>query len=81
MASHIPGGAGVFEVVVLTLVATGSAQGHAALVASLVMFRVVYYLLPLMAAALVAVIAELRMGDEPRAAWQLREPAPNGHVR
>jgi uncharacterized membrane protein YbhN (UPF0104 family) len=83
VASHIPGGAGVFEVVLLALVATGTAQGHAALVASLVMFRVVYYLLPLIAAALVAVIAELLASHEPHGAWPWldRGAATSSHVR
>lgn len=58
VASHIPGGAGVFEVVVLGLLA-GGVQQHAALVASLVMFRVAYYLVPLVAAGVVAGLAEL----------------------
>jgi phosphatidylglycerol lysyltransferase len=75
VASHIPGGAGVFEVVVLTLVATGSPQGHAALVASLVMFRVVYYLLPLIAAGIVAVLAELSAGNVSRT-WPIPKPYP-----
>jgi uncharacterized membrane protein YbhN (UPF0104 family) len=82
MASHIPGGVGVFEVVVLALVATGSAQAHAAFVASLVMFRVVYYLLPLIAAALVAVIAELLAGSGRRETRSWLEPGavPSGDV-
>jgi uncharacterized membrane protein YbhN (UPF0104 family) len=61
VASHIPGGAGVFEVVVLSLAARGDASQRAALVAGLVMFRVVYYLLPLVAAMVVAAVAELRL--------------------
>jgi phosphatidylglycerol lysyltransferase len=83
VASHIPGGAGVFEIVVLGLVATADAEGRAALVASLVMFRVVYYLLPLIAAAFVAVIAEIMASRGAPAAWPSPEryPAPSGHVR
>ena len=82
MASHIPGGVGVFEVVVLAFLATGSAQAHAALVASLVMFRVVYYLLPLITAALVAAIAELMAGRGRRETWSWleRDAAPSAHV-
>lgn len=59
--SHVPGGAGVFEALVLTLLApvTLPAQ-RTAIVASLVMFRVLYYLLPLVVACLVAAVAELR---------------------
>ena len=59
VASHVPGGAGVFEAVMLTLVATGDATQRTALIAALVMFRVVYYLLPLAAALVVAGVSEL----------------------
>ena len=61
VTSHVPGGAGVLEVVLLALlVGTASTGARTAVVASLVMFRVVYYLLPLIAAMIVAAIAELR---------------------
>lgn len=59
MASHVPGGAGVFEAVMLTLLAHGAVTQRAGLVAALVMFRVVYYLLPLLVALGVAAVAEL----------------------
>jgi uncharacterized membrane protein YbhN (UPF0104 family) len=75
MLSHVPGGAGVFEAVMLTLTAHGqTTTQQAAIVAALVSFRIVYYLLPLVAALVVAAIAELRprsvrqavpMADEP----------------
>ena len=83
MASHIPGGAGVFEVVVLTLAAGGGVERHAALVASLVMFRVAYYLVPLVIAGLVAAVAELRppreeIADFPMSELHATQPA---HVR
>jgi phosphatidylglycerol lysyltransferase len=60
MASHVPGGAGVFEAVMLTLGTNGSATQRAAVVAALVSFRIVYYLLPLVGALIAAAIAELR---------------------
>jgi hypothetical protein len=58
--SHVPGGAGVFELLVLALLApvTSPAQ-RAVVVASLVVFRVVYYLLPLVTALAIAAIFEL----------------------
>jgi phosphatidylglycerol lysyltransferase len=59
MASHVPGGAGVFEAVMITLAATGAGEQRAALIAGLVMFRVVYYLLPLMVALVTAGVTEL----------------------
>jgi uncharacterized membrane protein YbhN (UPF0104 family) len=43
IASHAPGGIGVFEVVMLGAVPTGSQE---ALIASLLLFRVIYYLVP-----------------------------------
>jgi uncharacterized membrane protein YbhN (UPF0104 family) len=58
--SHVPGGAGVFELLVLALLAPAATRERAAIVASLVMFRVLYYLLPLVAACVVAAGAELR---------------------
>jgi phosphatidylglycerol lysyltransferase len=60
MASHVPGGVGVLEAAVLTLTVTGDTTQRTALVAALVMFRVVYYLLPLASALVVAGLAELR---------------------
>lgn len=61
VTSHVPGGAGVLEVVLLALLADAvPTGGRAALVASLAMFRVMLYLLPLLAALLVAGIAESR---------------------
>jgi uncharacterized membrane protein YbhN (UPF0104 family) len=59
MASHVPGGAGVFEAVVLTLAVTGAPSQRAALIAGLVMFRVVYYLVPLVSALVVGGMSEL----------------------
>jgi phosphatidylglycerol lysyltransferase len=61
MLSHVPGGAGVFEAVMLTLTARGqTTTQQAAIVAALVSFRIVYYLLPLVAALVVAAVTELR---------------------
>jgi phosphatidylglycerol lysyltransferase len=48
--SHVPGGVGVFEAVMLTLAAPEG--GKEAMAASLLAFRAIYYLLPLLAAAL-----------------------------
>lgn len=46
--SHVPGGAGVFELVILGLSHTHSPQ---AVIAALICFRFIYYLLPLLFAA------------------------------
>jgi uncharacterized membrane protein YbhN (UPF0104 family) len=59
MASHVPGGAGVFEAVVLTLAATGVATQRTSLIAALVMFRAVYYLLPFVVAVVVGGLSEV----------------------
>ena len=60
MLSHVPGGAGVFEAVMLTLAARSQPAQQAAVVAALVSFRIVYYLLPLLGALIVAAVTELR---------------------
>jgi phosphatidylglycerol lysyltransferase len=60
MASHVPGGAGVLEALMLTLTISGSAAQRSALIAALLMFRIVYYLAPLAGALVVAGVAELR---------------------
>ena len=63
--SHVPGGVGVFEAIVLAFLA-GSAEGQvaspshtASLAASLLVYRVVYYLLPLCGAIGLSTIAEM----------------------
>ena len=61
MLSHVPGGAGVFEATLLSVLAPAvDAQVRAALVASLLLYRLVYYLVPLGAAVLVAAAIEAR---------------------
>jgi uncharacterized membrane protein YbhN (UPF0104 family)/phosphatidylserine/phosphatidylglycerophosphate/cardiolipin synthase-like enzyme len=61
MASHVPGGAGVFEVALLGLLApTVPGSMRAGLAASLVAYRVLYYLVPLCAATAVAAVVEVR---------------------
>ncbi|MDB4882156.1 MAG: mprF [Gemmatimonadetes bacterium] len=68
VASHVPGGAGVFELVVLALRPVDAAATRVVLVAALLMFRFVYYLVPLVAATVVAAVAELttrRAGRSP----------------
>lgn len=47
--THVPGGLGVFELILLTLSAPGSAPS---MIAALLVFRIIYYLLPLLAAVL-----------------------------
>jgi phosphatidylglycerol lysyltransferase len=65
LVSHVPGGLGVFETVMLT--ALGPRLGVAPLLASLAVFRVVYYLLPLLVAAVLLVGSELVRPERARA--------------
>lgn len=56
--SHVPGGVGVFELVILTLVA---AKSSAVILAGLLVFRVIYYLLPLFGAIILLGLHELSL--------------------
>ncbi len=56
LASHVPGGLGVLELVLVTML-PASAHGF---VASLLIFRVVYYFLPLLLAVVAIGIASIR---------------------
>jgi uncharacterized membrane protein YbhN (UPF0104 family) len=47
---HIPGGVGVFEAVVIAMLAPGDSSFRDELVGSLIVYRAVYYLLPLISA-------------------------------
>lgn len=55
--SHVPGGLGVFEGIILLAIPT---TPHSALLASLLLFRFVYYLLPMGLAAAALAFMELR---------------------
>lgn len=54
LVSHVPGGLGVFEATILALVPLG----HAELFAALLLYRIIYYLLPLAAAGAMLVALE-----------------------
>ncbi len=56
--SHVPGGVGVFELVILTLVASHSS---ATILACLLVFRVIYYLIPLFVAMILLALHELSL--------------------
>lgn len=62
MISHVPGGIGVFEVVILTASPTVARPG---LLAALVAYRVIYYLLPLLIAGVMLATHERRHWREP----------------
>ena len=55
--SHIPGGVGVFELVILELSHTTHTQ---AVFAAVLLFRIIYYIIPLLAAALLLAAYEAR---------------------
>jgi uncharacterized membrane protein YbhN (UPF0104 family) len=69
--SHVPGGVGVFEAIVLALLAVpgegrvASPSLAASLAASLFVYRVIYYLLPLCGAIALSGIAELIRSRRP----------------
>lgn len=66
LISHVPGGIGVFEAVVLAAAPPGTDK--ATLLAALVMYRVIYYLIPLAIAAVLLAINERRNIRLPRSA-------------
>jgi phosphatidylglycerol lysyltransferase len=61
LVTHVPGGLGVFETVVLALVP----GDHPAVFAGLLLYRLIYYLLPLLVAG---------VGIALREGWRLRHP-------
>lgn len=55
--THIPGGVGVFELVILELAHTSHEQ---AVFAAVLLFRLIYYIIPLLAAAVLLAVYETR---------------------
>ena len=60
LLSHVPGGLGVFEAVIL--LACGGRAPPEQIIGALVLYRIIYYLLPLIAAAMLLAGYELRSG-------------------
>jgi phosphatidylglycerol lysyltransferase len=60
LISHLPGGIGVFEAVIL--LACGGRAPVEQIIGALVLYRVVYYLIPLMLAAVVLAVYEIKWG-------------------
>lgn len=60
LLSHVPGGLGVFEAVIL--LACGGRAPPEQIIGALFLYRVIYYLLPLIAAAMLLAAYELRSG-------------------
>ena len=88
MLSHVPGGAGVFEATMFTLLSAElGGAGRATLSAALIVYRLVYYLVPLAVAVAVAAIAEARRANpaavspaDPDLAAVADDPAPQAGV-
>ena len=59
--THIPGGVGVFELVILHLTHTTQAQ---AVFAAVLLFRIIYFIIPLLAAALLLAVYEVRQRSD-----------------
>lgn len=59
--THVPGGMGIFELVILTML---GAEANSDVIASLLAFRVIYYLFPLMVASLLLGSFEYRQRRE-----------------
>jgi phosphatidylglycerol lysyltransferase len=72
-ASHVPGGLGVLEATVLVGLGAGT---NPDVIAALVVFRVLYYLLPLALAGLTLALFEARRGLAPVAGKALRVGRP-----
>ncbi len=60
LISHVPGGLGVFEAVILLACSGRAPPGQ--IIGALVLYRVIYYLLPLLLAAILLAWYELRAG-------------------
>ncbi len=77
--SHVPGGVGVFEAIVMALLTvpgegrTPSPSLAASLAASLFVYRVVYYLLPLCGAIALSAIAEVIRSRKPAVSTSFAE--------
>jgi uncharacterized membrane protein YbhN (UPF0104 family) len=81
VVSHVPGGFGVFEGALISLLTMSDPTLNTGVVAaSLVVYRVVYYLLPLAIAMVIAAVADLRATQPVIAITTGRPVAPNGQL-
>jgi phosphatidylglycerol lysyltransferase len=67
LVSHVPGGVGVFEGTMVVLLEKYLSLGQ--IVSSLVVYRLVYYIIPLAAALVILVIDEVRLRRHHFARW------------
>lgn len=71
--SHVPAGLGVFETVILA--GLGNSIAPDQLLGSLVLYRLIYYVLPLLLAVLAAAASEFRLFTKKKLAAQIAEVA------
>ncbi|MEO7366783.1 MAG: lysylphosphatidylglycerol synthase domain-containing protein [Gemmatimonadaceae bacterium] len=80
VVSHVPGGFGVFEGAFISLLAVSDPGMNASVVAaSLVVYRIVYYLLPLIIAMVIAGVVDV-LGKKPVIVIQGREMPAFAHA-
>lgn len=81
VVSHVPGGVGVFEGAFISLLTISDPSlSKGVIAASLVVYRIVYYLLPLAIAMVIAAVADMRAKPPVIAIATTRPPAPTGLV-
>lgn len=81
VVSHVPGGVGVFEGAFISLLTLSDPTlSKGVIAASLVVYRVVYYLLPLAIAIVIAAVSDLRAKQPVIEIKTNRPPAPIGLV-
>ena len=74
VASHVPGGVGVFETVILTALPASVPVDQAA--AGLLLYRLIYYIVPFTLALVILALSELRMASAKTQSPQMQALAP-----
>lgn len=74
VASHVPGGVGVFETVILTALPASVPVDQAA--AGLLLYRLIYYIVPFALALVILALSELRMASAKSQSVQMQALAP-----
>lgn len=74
VASHVPGGVGVFETVIITALPASVSVEQAA--AGLLLYRLIYYLVPFALALVILALTELRMASTKIQSPQMQALAP-----
>jgi len=78
VASHVPGGVGVFEAIILAALPTSVPLDQ--VVAGLLLYRMVYYLVPFALALVLLALSELRMARGKVQSAQMQALAPVFHA-